>query len=287
MRISVLALVSLVGCGGSTAGIGGGGDGGPEGNPCEGVGCASEGPSVTFQVTDAVTGTPISNPTFSENGQATGGNCAVQTGAPCSAFQVFYSPGHHVVTVSAPGYAPQNETFDLAGPTGCCGRGQQLGLTVALVPYPDAGSTDGGAATCSSNAQCNDGSFFELCFPGGVVTGCPICVQPNPACKMDTDCSTHPGTVCDLAPCTCGGQLSCVPACAPGASCGAGLTCQAGHCISIPCTTDGNCPANFKCGTTSQCIRRGCASDADCGGVGYCVNQSCYDQPGKCEPAPA
>jgi hypothetical protein len=154
--------------------------------------------------------------------------------------------------------------------------------TCGCVPIADGGL----GARCSSANQC---SIEQECAPGGIVSGCGSCTVPSPSCKLnsDSDCSdAGSGMICQSVTCSCNPTLgACVPGCTGNSDCGSGQTCNAGHCITPPCSTDASCGTNFVCDPTNHgCAPKSCGADADCSG--YCVDGICSAQPGACEPEP-
>jgi hypothetical protein len=152
---------------------------------------------------------------------------------------------------------------------------------------------DGGRLCLSQN----DCPSTLSCSPGGVSSGCGICVMPMNPCATDDDCkliddaAPSQAMVCGPGgPCTCaaGGKSgSCIPACKGANDCGADMACDvSGHCVSKPCTSDGDCAplggVDYSCGTTSVCAPKSCKSNAECSGGHYCVNGTCNAQIGIC-----
>jgi hypothetical protein len=162
----------------------------------------------------------------------------------------------------------------------------------------DSGAGGDGSTNCHSNADCKVG--YE-CSPGGATVGCGICVAPQYPCSIDSDCAV----IGDAAPaqpmvcgpgggCTCpvGGKSgNCIPACKGPSDCGADEACaSSGHCVVKPCTSDADCPSasnvDYACSAAGTCGVKPCKTDADCG-AHYCVNSTCYPQPGMCTPPAA
>jgi hypothetical protein len=159
---SVAVSAVAAACGGSS-GSGSGGDGGSSssgssgssgGDPCAGLGCASEPGTLVVQVVDAVNA-PVASPGFTENGNTLQAYCETDAGqilddaGTCGAWHLdTLSIGPHVITVAAPGYEPQTLSVTIRGPAGCCGQGPEVDQTVTLVaPHGDAGSAgDAGGA---------------------------------------------------------------------------------------------------------------------------------------------
>jgi hypothetical protein len=156
---------------------------------------------------------------------------------------------------------------------------------------PSEGGADGDqVVACSVDSQCqSDGPGPYACAPGGVYTGCggpSPCVLQTP-CNTDSDChDAGSGDVCQTSACPCQSFAGlCAPACTGSGQCSAGETCQAGHCVATPCTTNADCVANFICDPTSlTCQLKTCQTDGECNG--YCVDNVCASKPGVCVPGP-
>jgi hypothetical protein len=140
-----------------------------------------------------------------------------------------------------------------------------------------------GAVACSTDKDCRAG--FASCTPGGVQSGCGICVAPT--CQVDADCKDAGASamICESIQCACGaGGGQCFPACKTDIECGANSACGAtGHCIAKSCTSDADCTGDYACGSSKTCVQKTCTSNADCG-HDYCVNGACYPEPGYCAP---
>jgi hypothetical protein len=177
--------------------------------------------------------------------------------------------------------------------------GQHWTVTALGIACPqDAGSNGDGPRACHSNADC--GSLLS-CSPGGQPSGCGVCIAPPNPCNVDSDCqvindaaATQPMVCGPGGPCTCGvgGKTgSCIPACHVATDCAADEACGAsGHCVAKPCTTDADCPStsslDYACSAAKTCAPKSCTTDADCG-AHFCVNNTCYPQPGSCVPPAA
>jgi hypothetical protein len=155
--------------------------------------------------------------------------------------------------------------------------------------YPGAGGAGGGVSIggdCRSNDDC--ASAGALCLAPGESPGCGVCKQATFPCSADADCAARgPSAICDLDPCSCDGQKSCVTGCPDGVSCGPGQFCTADHrCANNVCTPgDQSCLPDFVCGSDGHCTRKPCTTGADCDGA--CVKGFCYLRPGTCTPPSA
>jgi hypothetical protein len=133
-----------------------------------------------------------------------------------------------------------------------------------------------------------------------VQQGCGICFQPPNACGNDSDCQLIDGSapptpmVCGPGgECACGtggktGQ--CIAACTGPSDCTPDEACSYdGHCVAKPCSTDADCPSpstvDYAC-SGGYCAIKSCTTNADCG-AHYCVNLTCYPEPGSCVPPAA
>lgn len=102
--------------------------------------CATFSPTVTYTITDAVTGQTIQDPVFSVNAASVNGQCfgvladdaGPDAGLDCKTWQVTLPVGHSTATVGATGYQTQTFGFDTTMSTGCCATGTQLNQTVQL-----------------------------------------------------------------------------------------------------------------------------------------------------------
>jgi hypothetical protein len=153
-----------------------------------------------------------------------------------------------------------------------------------------------GKSCCKSNQDCSPTIQYE-CLPPTEFAGCGE-VAGGVMCFSDSDCATDAGTdssltyfgpVCDDPTlyhlCGTFSGKACIGGCSKDSDCVGGRICDATkHCVFPPCTSNGDCPANFVCGGT-RCQRKSCVKDGDCGG-GVCVNGACYDGPGSCMPWP-
>ena len=163
-------------------------------------------------------------------------------------------------------------------PDSCSTAQSFAGCTNATESAVACGGNGGCAFTgCRDNADCG-GPGGSVCLPpdtsGGICT-CPA--KAGVGCGSDADCGS--GQVCDSVDC-CGDDL-CIPACTGDASCATGQQCNSdGHCRTIRCMSDNDCPAQFACMTT-VCQRRSCSADAECGS-GFCVDGACYATLGVC-----
>ncbi|APR84640.1 Hypothetical protein A7982_09989 [Minicystis rosea] len=77
--------------------------------------------------------------------------------------------------------------------------------------------------------------------------------------------------------------------CSTNADCSAGLACGTDHrCAPAVCAQQLDCPKNFLCPPVAdaKCERKKCSVDPECD-EGYCVEGSCFGDPGTClKPAP-
>ena len=100
----------------------------------------------------------------------------------------------------------------------------------------------------------------------------PLCNGPQgaPVCPTGTQCTA----TCEQA---CGQCTTCTT----DAACYEAQVCDAtSHtCVSKPCQTDAECPANFACGQ-GMCARRACSQDSEC--QGFCSHGSCVAKLGTC-----
>ena len=123
---------------------------------------------------------------------------------------------------------------------------------------------------------------YVTCVPPGGAPPCGLCRTVTP-CVSDSECQTDGASlICGPAPlCSCPlGAKTCVLGCVDASGCGVGQVCAAGHCVPASCARDVDCPTtDFAC-TGGSCRHKDCTSDADC--AGFCVNQTCYSQPGTC-----
>ena len=102
--------------------------------------CADTAPTVTFTITDAVTGDTIQDPIFSVNAASVNGQCigvfaddaGPDAGPTCKQWRMSLPVGHSTVTVGATGYQTQTFGLDTTMGTGCCATGTQLNQTVQL-----------------------------------------------------------------------------------------------------------------------------------------------------------
>jgi hypothetical protein len=193
------------------------------------------------------------------------------------------------------------------------GRWAQVALLLVVGcnrPLPLGGGGDGGSgdlssgcgkSCCKSNQDCSAGGTAqdEECLAPTEFAGCGD-VAGGVMCFSDSDCAgdaggmnlppnEYGGPICDDPTHyqMCGGLYLklCISGCARDGDCVGGRICDSTqHCVFPPCSSDGDCPANFNCGGT-RCQRKSCLNDGDCGG-GFCVNGSCYDGYGTCVPYP-
>lgn len=143
--------------------------------------------------------------------------------------------------------------------------------------------------SCFSENDCEGG---KSCFSPGQ-SNCGICMRPENVCELDTDCVGQAGTVCDYAgdqSCVCDPQKTCVLPC----NVGGGNPCdpdtqvcdETGHCAPKFCSSDDSCSDWFICPTADSipvCSRKTCVDSAACGDGGWCVNGSCFVEPGRCD----
>jgi hypothetical protein len=102
--------------------------------------CPTIAPTVTFTITDAVTGVTIQDPVFSVNAASVNGQCigvfaddaGPDAGPNCKQWQLSLPVGHSTVTVGASGYQTQTFGLDTTMSSGCCSTGTQLNQTVQL-----------------------------------------------------------------------------------------------------------------------------------------------------------
>jgi hypothetical protein len=78
----------------------------------------------------------------------------------------------------------------------------------------------------------------------------------------------------------------CVAACQCGPD---GMCTSTGQCVAKVCMKDADCPVDgisvYACSSAGTCAPKTCNTSADCG-TDYCVNKSCYTEPGLCvQPA--
>jgi hypothetical protein len=117
------------------------------GNPCEGLGCASLPGKLVVKVQD-VTGAEVPSPTFTEKGAKLTPYCESSSDAGAGlcpmgwAFATLFE-GPHTIDVTASGFDTQEFTASIQGPAGCCGIGPEVDQTVKLTPVNggDAGDT--------------------------------------------------------------------------------------------------------------------------------------------------
>lgn len=167
-------------------------------------------------------------------------------------------------------------------------------VLVSDVPCDSTACTDQGTVTtgkCHIALECPDN---EYCFAPGQPM-CGICMEPESTCGTDADC-TEAGHVCDWVrstTCLCGPYKSCGPRCdaEDGVPCDPDTqVCSAdGHCVERTCEKDDDCNPAFACADAEGakvCTRKTCDSVDDCD-CGWCVNGSCYLEPGTCSlPVP-
>lgn len=224
--------------------------------------------------------------------------------AGCSSTQAGTAPVDAGNPSGCPGASPSTgEACSASGlecTYGCNVRASCDGHTWTVVelgiPCPvDAGASDG-AVACGTNKDC---SWGLECSPGGTPAGCGICFKPENPCSTDSDCTiiddaaaTKPYVCGPGSGCSCGFGPSgeCIPACTGPGDCSPDEACSvSGHCVPKPCATDADCPSpstvDYAC-SAGFCGIKSCSSDADCGGH-YCVNGTCYPQPGSCTPPAA
>jgi hypothetical protein len=167
--------------------------------------------------------------------------------------------------------------------------GQGGGGTGGATATGGSGSGAGGTAIggdCRSNGEC--ALAGAQCLAPGESPGCGVCKQATYPCSADADCAARgPSAICELDPCACSGQKSCVTGCPDGVACGPGQFCGADHrCANNVCTPgDQSCLPNFVCGSDGHCTRKTCTTNAGCDGA--CVKGMCYSRPGTCTPAAA
>lgn len=155
---------------------------------------------------------------------------------------------------------------------------------------------------CRTEHDCDVSA--ESCIPPGGFAGCGICLDHQPECTADGDCSA--GGVCEPVgysadTCACDPTvLVCKPGCTGDADCPAGHTCGADrHCAPIPCRVrecggmrcEDSCPDLFTCSArvplAGECRRTTCTNDSDCGQrAGFCVDGECHPGPGRCDVVP-
>jgi hypothetical protein len=100
-------------------------------------------------------------------------------------------------------------------------------------------------------------------------------------CTGDADCNPDGGNLICVGACNgaCPTKI-CVGGCVDDSTCAEGTHCDSTHrCATLSCTSDGQCPENFRC-SNSLCARRTCQSDGDC--PAYCVTGQCYSELGQC-----
>ena len=172
-----------------------------------------------------------------------------------------------------------------SGGGGAGGSGGTGGVGGAGGVGGDGGAGGTGDGGCRRGSDC-DQTAGEYCAPVERPLVCGACM-PGPSCTTDEDCTT-PGDVCDgtglpsqCPPC----EVSCVPGCTSDDDCLTGYSCGAtSRCEPTPCTTDGDCPAQFECDTEggSVCQRLVCVTDNDCPAGGFCVVGRCHPEMGEC-----
>ncbi len=103
-------------------------------NPCAGLGCAIQLPTLDVTVIDAVTSAPVMNATFSDSGTPLTPTCkGTDDAGVCVTWHLAnLSIGAHMISVAASGYAAQTLSITLTGPPSCCGQSEQASTTVML-----------------------------------------------------------------------------------------------------------------------------------------------------------
>ena len=127
------------------------------GNPCEGLGCASMPGKLVVKVQDA-SGADVPSPTFTEKGAVIAATCESPTdtgpGRCASGWTFPYlALGAHEIVVTAPGFDTKTIDVTLQGPNGCCGIGPEVDQTVTLTPINSGDSgVDASDASDASEA---------------------------------------------------------------------------------------------------------------------------------------
>ena len=105
-----------------------------DGDPCAGLVCAIQLPTLDVTVVDAVTNAPVMNVTFADSGAPLTPTCKSMSDAGvCVTWHLSnLSIGAHVISVAANGYAAQTISITLAGPPSCCGPSEQAQAMVML-----------------------------------------------------------------------------------------------------------------------------------------------------------
>jgi hypothetical protein len=158
-----------------------------------------------------------------------------------------------------------------------------------LVVAACGGGSGGDGEVCASIADCEDGLACA-----GVNDG-PVCgIAPREECASDAEC--FGGSVCQavLDPCSADGIGSaCEQPCNGDADCGETFTCDAGHCIAVPCDAGFMCAGREACEPSRitsatpvfdrhhGCFAVACSTDDECG-ERFCVNGTCQDDTGSC-----
>jgi hypothetical protein len=119
------------------------------GNPCEGLGCASMPGKLVVKVQD-VSGAEVPSPTFTEKGAKLEAYCESSSDAgaglcPSGWTFLYLSLGPHTVDVTAPGFDTEEISASIQGPAGCCGIGPEVDQMVKLTPVNSGDAGDSGS----------------------------------------------------------------------------------------------------------------------------------------------
>ncbi len=142
------------------------------------------------------------------------------------------------------------------------------------------------ALCCSTATECDAPT---TCAAPDAPPGCGPCNSDPANCTVDADCKQmSPTAICEPVTCGCNGQKRCTAGCTNDAACIAeGTVCDlaSARCVATPCSTDPECPPDFRC-NGGHCTRLPCTDDLDCDG--FCVLGSCYTGGrGECRPPSA